>query len=62
MLIITKFSHMTDIELVRLAFIEAKTDMERELMKRLARAINEIAEQEETIEQMELDFEEVPLQ
>lgn len=61
-MIITKYSHMTDNELVRVAFIDAKTDMERELMKRLARAINEIAEHEETIEQMELDFEEVPLQ
>lgn len=61
-MIITKYSYMTDNELVRVAFIDAKTDMERELMKRLARAINEIAEHEETIEQMELDFEEVPLQ
>ena len=61
-MIITKYSHMTDNELVRVAFIDAKTDMERELMKRLARAISEIAEHEETIEQMELDFEEVPLQ
>lgn len=60
--IVTKYSHMTDNELVRVAFIEAKSDMERELMKRLVGAINEIADQEEVLDQLELDFEEVPLQ
>lgn len=52
----TKYSHMTDGELSRVAFIEARDDLSTELAWRLDRALDAILEAEDVIDEAGLQF------